>query len=800
MKAKKIIASALAVTLLSSAFTACSKKSGKGDSISADDPWYSVTKVEIGTDIDTEEYDYIYNSYVGMYNGDFIYRRSGQRKLPRDFDYATDDITPYEVNFIDAYDINGNRTMSVDLSEVINSIQRNDGDSVYFSDLTRRGDQYIVKAQIYSMSGAGSVYSATVDLATGNVTEFTEVAPEEYADRLTSQGGSDEGMIQIGNYTIRKFWFSGDVSSYVIEVIDENGNATEIDFREALPNVDIFNIDSAVSLDENTALIICSSSGASGTVCILLDLSSMTVSQPSGDLSWLANDMSRIVEVEGLGAAVMRPDGLYSLNYANSSIDPVVLYANSNVNLYDVSNLTPILVDGETAILSGNLSDLSKPDSSVTTLFVFEKQDTNPNAGKTIIDVAPVTSYSYPLCEAIKEFNESNGEYFIKLNTTYCLDDYVQAQLNTSDGDADRDVLADSAANTLGNQLAMDIMSGTGPDIIVNGTKYGMLNNDNYLFDMSSFVNENCNDSGYFMNIFDAATDDGHLFQIPLSFNVQGIVTDASNVADGQLGFTYDEYAAFVSGPCNGTDPIGYGKMNFFLKSLSCMQDLVIYDGAPHYDCDAFRALAEYTVANVNEQLQSDDDEEYVMPGDQAATLTSITSVASYFNSVGGTGKVFLGIPTYDGRGPIICSSDSVAISAQTDCPDACREFVSILLGDDIQEYYGYTNGVPVSRAAFDDVGTGYVAIQNHQTELRLQYFTDAELRMYGVNPNMMDESVVGDFESFVNGLSGWYVENGAVNAIIREEIPAFFEGQKTLDDVISILEDRVSTLLSERG
>ena len=59
MKAKKIIASALAVTLLSSAFTACSKKSGKGDSISADDPWYSVTKVEIGTDIDTEEYDYI---------------------------------------------------------------------------------------------------------------------------------------------------------------------------------------------------------------------------------------------------------------------------------------------------------------------------------------------------------------------------------------------------------------------------------------------------------------------------------------------------------------------------------------------------------------------------------------------------------------------------------------------------------------------------------------------------------------------------------------------------------------------
>ena len=37
------------------------------------------------------------------------------------------------------------------------------------------------------------------------------------------------------------------------------------------------------------------------------------------------------------------------------------------------------------------------------------------------------------------------------------------------------------------------------------------------------------------------------------------------------------------------------------------------------------------------------------------------------------------------------------------------------------------------------------------------------------------------------------------INIILIEEMPAYFSGQKTLDDVISVMEDRVQTFLDER-
>jgi hypothetical protein len=79
-------------------------------------------------------------------------------------------------------------------------------------------------------------------------------------------------------------------------------------------------------------------------------------------------------------------------------------------------------------------------------------------------------------------------------------------------------------------------------------------------------------------------------------------------------------------------------------------------------------------------------------------------------------------------------------------------------------------------------------------------YMSEADIRSYGMNPNQMDESVIGDFESFVEGLAGWYDNDASINAIIREEMPAYFEGQKSLDQVIPVLEERIQTFLDERG
>ena len=41
---------------------------------------------------------------------------------------------------------------------------------------------------------------------------------------------------------------------------------------------------------------------------------------------------------------------------------------------------------------------------------------------------------------------------------------------------------------------------------------------------------------------------------------------------------------------------------------------------------------------------------------------------------------------------------------------------------------------------------------------------------------------------------------DSSIILVIKEEMPAFFERQKSLDEVIAIIENRVNTMLSERG
>jgi len=43
------------------------------------------------------------------------------------------------------------------------------------------------------------------------------------------------------------------------------------------------------------------------------------------------------------------------------------------------------------------------------------------------------------------------------------------------------------------------------------------------------------------------------------------------------------------------------------------------------------------------------------------------------------------------------------------------------------------------------------------------------------------------------------YTEDQAVNIILIEEMPAYFLGQKDLDSVIKIIQDRVQKVLDER-
>ena len=62
------------------------------------------------------------------------------------------------------------------------------------------------------------------------------------------------------------------------------------------------------------------------------------------------------------------------------------------------------------------------------------------------------------------------------------------------------------------------------------------------------------------------------------------------------------------------------------------------------------------------------------------------------------------------------------------------------------------------------------------------------------------DENTVADLKKIIGNIHVCYETDPTVMMIIEEEAPAFFSGQRSLDDVIHNINNRAKQVVSERG
>ena len=144
---------------------------------------------------------------------------------------------------------------------------------------------------------------------------------------------------------------------------------------------------------------------------------------------------------------------------------------------------------------------------------------------------------------------------------------------------------------------------------------------------------------------------------------------------------------------------------------------------------------------------------------------------------------------------------DSAAIYSQTASPEGCWEFVSYLLSDEVQTLYGNNGSNPLNKEALNTLNQKEIDGMNAMVDLYLSMgYTEEELRAFGIPCDKIDESAAQVYNETIENCYGLNRSDPAVNSILKEEMPAYFSGQKSLEDVIPILEDRVQTFLNERG
>ena len=160
---------------------------------------------------------------------------------------------------------------------------------------------------------------------------------------------------------------------------------------------------------------------------------------------------------------------------------------------------------------------------------------------------------------------------------------------------------------------------------------------------------------------------------------------------------------------------------------------------------------------------------------------------------------VVLGYPAEDSTGPYAATVNSIAVSNATKNKAGCVEFVKLLMSPEMQTGYAETGySIPVNVESFNASSKAQLKHYNtYRKHLINMGFTEADLRQMSVATEARERDIAA-FEQIIRSAEATYRSDPAISLIIKEEMPAYFSGQKDLGAVIEIINGRAKAYLTE--
>lgn len=821
---KKVISTVLTGSILFGVIglTGCEKlkqltntPAGTAVKIAETDPWFDSTRVQLDTGYeDNDEVEYMSMQNIMVTDDSFVMYLYGMWKTSEaDIEDPSFDYTDYMISEIAWYSLDGVKQDTLDFSSLqILDDNGNPYAACQVDNAKEFGGNVVISYSCYDETYMSKVlYEVTVDSQTHELGEPVKVesnlAENEYA----------ENSVEVGDgYILQTVWMSpeGDEnSSYKFYITDPSGNTTIIDMSREFPEDNIYDISTFINVSETEVLLPASMDGSDDT-CYMLNLDTFEVTKV--DMQWLSDanvSFWNLTTLPDGGCFICDEDGIKKVDFENEEIVDVLDYGACNVDRSEVSYASLLSYDGSSVVMMGTTSEnVGTTYRETSFIYTYTPAETNPNAGKTILSIATLDNWSAALYTAIYNFNQTSSDYYVIPTNEYSASEYYESQDYEDNEDTDYQARALEIKSTVSNQLAIDIMAGEGPDIIVNGSSYAQLNNPDYLIDMNTYLNgeDGVSRDQMFTNIVDAAQTGDALYNVPLTYSMEGILALQDTLEEGQVGFTFDQIVEFIDEECNGSNPLqNFSRNEAFIYCFSAMSDVFVdSDGKLNLDNDDFVNLVNFCRDNFLETVPEDiyEDSMYYVEGATTfqPTLQNLYNIDSYLSSYAygandGT-AILCGLPSNDGRGPVATIEYSAGISAQSASADGAWSFVKSLLSEEAQIDFESDYSNPILISAFDATAQESLDSYNDSIETNAAYYTEEEAREYGIRVDPIPDTVIDDYRGIIESISSVSGMDSAVGSILLEELPAYFEGQKTIDEVISIITSRAQTIIDERG
>ncbi len=402
---------------------------------------------------------------------------------------------------------------------------------------------------------------------------------------------------------------------------------------------------------------------------------------------------------------------------------------------------------------------------------------------------------TYDIRNKVVEFNKTNENYRIAIK------DYTQY-----------DTMDDTSAGL--TQLNSDIISGNMPDILIVNSQMPM---DSYiakglLANVDELIQQDEELSGetYLQNVWDAYRVDGKLYYVIPSFYVYTYVGKTSLLGD-RTAITMKELENIAASVSDSTSIFGNQTRDGFLYAVMtfCGNSFIdVSTGKCDFNSDYFISLLEYA-KTLPETFEYDDD--YWNDYDSqyrenrtllmGMTISGIREVNNTLNGSFGEDISYVGFPTDGDNGSVVDHGTAFAISAKSANTDGAWQFVRYYLTKDYQDTVSTQEyNLPVMKSSLDALAAEAVNKpynldeNNNKVEYDEVYYSNGDPIVLPTLTQAQVDKVV----ALIQSVNKSAYNNDSIMNIITEETGAYFSGQKSAQDVASVIQSRVQIYVNE--
>ena len=470
--------------------------------------------------------------------------------------------------------------------------------------------------------------------------------------------------------------------------------------------------------------------------------------------------------------------GVYGYSLADKKETKLLDFVASDISSQNTYDIVPVNKDE----MIGQVWD----SQGKTSVVKYVKVDPSQVVDKTTITFGGVYIDDNIKTAAI-EFNKTNKEYRIEF-------------IDYSDNE-------DPAT-----KMNADIVAGNIPDIIYADTgdleRYAA---KGILEDLIPYYDkdEELNTSDMIPAVFEAMKIDGKLYYVSPSFGTSTI-WGSSKVLGTEKGWTFDEFKALMEEQGDSVQAFAYSTKEGLLYDLlgTGLSDYVDWQtGECSLDSPEVKAILEYCNTGVDEEdmdygnqpsLPTMVQEGKVLLNDGWISLEELQMHKKMF----GGDITFIGYPNKDKEGSYFNMTTPIGISAKSEYKDVAWEFVRTFMTKKYQAVNERWNmNTPTRQDCLDMMIKAYTTTESYTDEFGQEIapvdsgysYDDWEVE---IGPSTQEEAEL--FTDLINSTHKVGGYDYKIMEIIQEEAKAYFAGDKSVDEVVDIIQNRVSTYVNE--